>query len=246
MATKDRLHDAVQGINKLAADSHAARKQGTPAWEPGGTVATRSDGTPVAARPEGAFTGGEMALARLPELEAPRRSAVPAVVAGVAALLTVGGVFWLTRPREVVAAAAAPTAAQPGLKPGMPNPELTPGERDSRPHERAEVPEAAAAEVLRAYGADPAKNVVVRLIPASLGGTDHPKNLFPVTPWFRDLKTRLDRKLTELVAAKEISVEEADRQLRENWISAVHKHYIRNYGMTDAEQAKRKEDELPW
>ena len=56
------------------------------------------------------------------------------------------------------------------------------------------VPEEVKQQVFAAYGLAPDEHVkqAIRLIPAALGGTNGPKNVFPVTPWFAGLKARLD------------------------------------------------------
>jgi hypothetical protein len=133
-------------------------------------------------------------------------------------------------------------------KAGLPDPSLTPGERTATPQANSSIPETTAAQVLAAYDVsnDPKRTVVCRLIPASLGGTANAKNLFPVTPWFAGLKTRLDKYLTDQVKAGKITVQQAEKELKSNWIQAVHAHNIRNYGANDAAKAREMDDKLRW
>lgn len=103
-------------------------------------------------------------------------------------------------------------------------------------------------KVLEAYGATPgdARTEVIRLIPAELGGTNGEKNLFLTTPWFADLKSRLDAKLVHLVKSGQIKVEQAESDLTGNWVRATHKYYVRNYGSTDSAAARKIEDSNRW
>lgn len=151
------------------------------------------------------------------------------------------------------AASTAATAATATKRtPGHPDPALTPGERigvvgraDRTPRP---IPSEVRSAVLKAYGitAEDKRQVLCRLIPTSLGGTDSPKNLFPTTPWFSDLKTRLDRRLTQLVAEGKMSVEEAEKELTTDWIASSHRHYVRNYGENDSQAARKVEDTNKW
>jgi hypothetical protein len=182
---------------------------------------------------------------------------------GIVALAVLGlvgvGAYTLLRPQaEQAAPAPSPPKAtsQPVVapaqkaerSPGLPDPTLTPGERVSTPQASDPIPEATAKQVLAAYKVsdDPKRNVLCRLIPASLGGTSNPKNLFPTTPWFADLKARLDKYLTGQVKAGKMTAEQAEKELKNNWIQAVHTYNIRNYGVNDAAKAKETEDKLRW
>jgi hypothetical protein len=114
--------------------------------------------------------------------------------------------------------------------------------------EDREVPQEVQDRVFALYGLDPGdpKYRINRLVPATLGGTDSPRNLFPATPWFTDLKKRLDKRLTELVNSQELSLQHARRELTGNWVQAMHGYYIRNYGHADPQKAKETEDQLGW
>jgi hypothetical protein len=88
--------------------------------------------------------------------------------------------------------------------------------------------------------------VISHLIPASLGGTNDPKNLFPQTVWFANLKHRLDLFFEKQVQDQQITPRQAHGELTSNWIQAVHAHYIRDYGLTDPNESRKKEDALHW
>jgi hypothetical protein len=131
---------------------------------------------------------------------------------------------------------------------GMPDSVLTPGDQDRAAATSAPPPEDVRTRVMKLYGLDPSNRryVLCQLIPEAFGGTNRPANLFPTTPWFTDLKGRLDRRLTELVAAGTITEKQAITELRTNWVAAVHGHYVRNYGHQDHDNARKTEDTLRW
>jgi hypothetical protein len=132
---------------------------------------------------------------------------------------------------------------------GLPFPPLTPGERLPTPRLDGPISKAAKQKVFANYGIGPGdalSYVVIRLIPVELGGTDNPPNLFPTTPWFADLKSRLEKRLVELVKTGQLSVEQAELELKDNWVRATHRYYIRNYGIEDPDKARQKENELKW
>jgi hypothetical protein len=143
------------------------------------------------------------------------------------------------------------TTTQPSAekrKLGLPWPELTPGERLAQAVEPTPIPADVGTQVFKSYGVDPndGKYRAVRLIPSELGGTNGIGNVFPLTPWFAELKSRLDSYLVRQVAAGNVSIGEAVEQLTSNWISACHRHYIRNYGEQDRDKARSTEDRLRW
>jgi hypothetical protein len=146
--------------------------------------------------------------------------------------------------------ALEPSGATMTRKPGRPDPRLTPGHRLAHARTEVKVSEATRLQVLQAYGIDPAgegaKLVMVRLIPATLGGTEEPANLFPTTPWFVDLKLRLDRYLAGEVRQGRMTVEEAEKVLTDDWVAALHRYHLRNYGHTDADAARQTEQKLAW
>jgi hypothetical protein len=143
---------------------------------------------------------------------------------------------------------SAPAFGDSGSRAGLPKPDLTPGERGPEPMAAAPVPDSVRERVFAAYGLDPAvhRHVAVRLIPAELGGTNGVRNVFPVTPWFAALKARLDGFLVEQVRRGRMTPIQAESQLTANWVKACHVHYIRNYGSSDPEEARKTEDQLRW
>jgi hypothetical protein len=149
------------------------------------------------------------------------------------------------------------TAGQGSLKPGgvndwtrrgLPDPALTPGERGAATIAVMHIPDEERRQIFASYGVDPhdTRYVLCQLIPGKLQGTISPKNLFPTTPWFQDLKSRLDSRLVELVQSNQITVERAETELQTNWVQAMHAHYVRNYGEKDAKRAREKEETLHW
>jgi hypothetical protein len=166
-----------------------------------------------------------------------------ATLAGTAASLVVQVV--MPRLKRIAASAPPPIVMNPLVMRGLPDAKLTPGELG--PNSGSVTPEAQLT-VLRAYGVSPADRrfVLCTLIPKSLGGSNSPSNLFPATPWFANLKTRLDRALTERVRAGRITADQAIAELRGNWVKAAHSNYVRNYGQRDPDKAKSAEDRLNW
>ena len=184
--------------------------------------------------------------------------------AGAAAIVLIAFVGCKSNPSGVSPAPAPPATPvfTPGLAPpttastppqaadrkGLPDPTLTPGDRDSKPNKRTVLPPATQKKVLEAYGVPPGDSqfVVCRLIPPEIGGTNNAANLFATTPWFANLKARLDSKLVQLVQSKQITADQAVSDLKGNWVKAAHKHYVRNYGEGTKAGAKQKEDQIRW
>src|SRR2546421_117633 len=144
---------------------------------------------------------------------------------------------------QPAAATAAPGA---GDRKGLPDPSLTPGERESHPNKREDIEPAVQEKVLKAYGASSGQQVVCRLIPPEIGGTSNPPNLFVTTPWFSNLKSRLDQKIVELVASKQLTAEQAEEDLKSNWVKAAHKYFVRNYGEKTESAAHKQEESRHW
>jgi hypothetical protein len=179
---------------------------------------------------------------------------------GVAYELNRSGVLRGAAPSAPAGAnvAVASSSSEPAFKPGKPDPAKTPGHATSlvfRPevagllgNAAPAVPEGVRREVFAAYGIPEGetKYVPCRLIPPSLNGDDSPANVFPVTPWFWNLKARLDKELTTKVAAGAMTVEQAQKELMTDWIAAAHRHYVRNYGENDGDKAKKTEENLRW
>ena len=185
-----------------------------------------------------------------------RRKLKPALfaLAGIAAvalpvLLLNSGVMQSTG--EVNAISSVPSTPDINLtaRKGMPHPPLTPGARKDQPQPDGDIPRDAQEKVFAAYGMPPTvaqQYVVVRLIPAGIGGTMDPWNLFPTTPWFADLKSRLDKKLVDLVASGQMTAAQAEAELKDDWVKATHRYYIRNYGIPNPNEAREKENSLKW
>jgi hypothetical protein len=114
----------------------------------------------------------------------------------------------------------------------MPEPDLTPGEGGPNLLSRESVPITVKREVFARYGlelGDP-RYVTAYLIPASLGGTNRAANLFPIQPWYLVLKKRLDRALTNEVMDGWLTVDEARREIAQDWLAAMRWRGLRNHG----------------
>ncbi len=178
------------------------------------------------------------------------------VTSALAALALGGWALYLSqtpgtdkaRPAPPSTAAVTTELKPPEQKIGLPKPELTPGERSPKATIGIAVPEDVRKQVFKAYGipAEDTLHVPVRLIPAAFGGTNGPKNVFPVTPWFAGLKARLDDFLIGQVRSGKMTPAQAEAELTSNWVRTCHIHYIRNYGETDADKARKTEDQLRW
>ncbi|MES2463988.1 MAG: hypothetical protein V4671_25740 [Armatimonadota bacterium] len=192
--------------------------------------------------------------------------------AAYVATIAIPGIGGLGAPQNARPAPAANTSDKEGTsvgvsnefapaerQPGLPDTTLTPGEArpgDSLASDAAKIAAApppisapTRQRVLDAYGitgADAERAVLIYLIPPSLNGTDAPANVLPVTPWFADLKSRLDRQLTQEVLDGKTTLADAQQELKTNWITAAHRHYVRNYGENKAEEARKIENRLNW
>ncbi|MGV3724887.1 MAG: hypothetical protein ACO1SX_28640 [Actinomycetota bacterium] len=166
-----------------------------------------------------------------------------AALAGAVASLMVQVV--LPRLKERTASKPPPITLNPLVLRGLPDAKLTPGDLGAN---SATITPQVRQTVLRAYGVGPEDRrfVLCPLIPKSLGGSNSSANLFPTTPWFANLKARLDRALTERVRAGRITTDQAIAELRGNWVKAAHSNYIRNYGQRDPAKARSAEDQLNW
>jgi hypothetical protein len=170
----------------------------------------------------------------------PQRMAAVAVAAlALFGLAYAGFTQFASRPVE----AAKPLTV---LKRGLPDARLTPGE--TAKSGGGEIAEATRREVFRSYGLAPedTRYVPVRLIPTTLNGTSGARNLFPATPWFAQLKDRLDKQMTEMVSSGKLTAERAEAELKEDWIAAVHRYRVRNYGEGDPAKAGEIEKKLGW
>lgn len=65
--------------------------------------------------------------------------------------------------------------------------------------------------------------IINRLIPASLGGTSNPENLWPIPQysnhWGLSDKNRLEKKLRDMVCSDRISITDAQNAIATDWIS---------------------------
>lgn len=71
---------------------------------------------------------------------------------------------------------------------------------------------------------------VDHLIPASLGGSNSPKNLWPQSlsgEWNYHMKNRLERTLKKMVCRKEIALEKAQQEIATDWVSAYKKYILK-------------------
>ncbi len=116
----------------------------------------------------------------------------------------------------------------------MPDPKLTPGKTAATNRDRQGVTEAMEREVFARYGIPWTRRVefkVDHLIPVELGGADSVDNLWPqslkVRPYDARRKELLTRRLVVLVGAHEITLAQAQQEIREDWISS----FIARFGM---------------
>ncbi len=203
------------------------------------------------------------AVASPPATRQPVRSygvlARPSVLAAMltAVLAAILSAVYLNRPDTVAAPSPATTIVDvrnEWVKRGLPDPALSPGEhtgRGLRSFTKANtqvIPAKVQRTVLKAYGirSDDKRFVVCYVIPPTLGGTSAVKNLFPTTPWFSNLKSRLDLHLVEMVKGGKLSVAKARQEETTNWVKAVHRYSVRNYGQTSRSKAQQVEDKIRW
>jgi hypothetical protein len=83
-------------------------------------------------------------------------------------------------------------------------------------------------QALRAYGLrEDSNREVVRLIPATLGGTNDAENLWPISE-SKDLgapqKKALDEKLHQMVCSGSIELKAAQEEVKKDWVEAYKKH----------------------
>jgi hypothetical protein len=186
------------------------------------------------------MTGGVRRLAPLLGLVA------MVAIAGSLAVLFLSGAVSSGAPRPAIDRPIPAPAFY--IAKGLPDPALTPGQVDSKTPGSEKVADVARRQVFESYGLDPSdpKYVLAHLVPPALGGTDDSSNLFPLTPWFGDLKVRCDKKMAELVATGTITAQQAEAEIKTNWISAMHVHYVRNYGASTAQEARNEEENRSW
>jgi hypothetical protein len=83
-------------------------------------------------------------------------------------------------------------------------------------------------QALRAYGLrEDSSREVVRLIPATLGGTNDPENLWPISEakdFGAPQKKALDEKLHQMVCSGSMELKAAQEEVKKDWVDAYKKH----------------------
>lgn len=140
----------------------------------------------------------------------------------------------------VIGCAIDPAPAQRN-DPHLPDPGLTPGDTLGAKQEdvcaidysspASKIPITLKRQTFDRYGIKPGAvgYNVDHLIPAGLGGSNSPKNLWPQAlsgEWNYHLKNRLERTLKKMVCRKEIALETAQKEIAADWIAA-YKKYMR-------------------
>lgn len=113
----------------------------------------------------------------------------------------------------------------------LPDPMLTPGKVARNGQDRNGVTEEMERQVFRVYQIPwrrRAEFKVDHLIPTELGGADSVDNLWPqslsIRPYNAARKELLTRRLLALIAAGEMTLPKAQREIREDWISCFVEH----------------------
>lgn len=113
----------------------------------------------------------------------------------------------------------------------LPDPMLTPGKVARNGPDRNGVTEEMERHVFRVYQIPwrrRAEFKVDHLIPTELGGADSVDNLWPqslsIRPYNAERKELLTRRLLALIAAGEMTLPQAQREIREDWISCFVEH----------------------
>jgi hypothetical protein len=126
------------------------------------------------------------------------------------------------------------------LRKGLPDPRITPGDRDLNGTRPTPISADSKLRAFKAYGVDPQDKhfQVTRLIPASLSGTNQPENLFVISIWYAGLKVRVDKAIADKVHSGTITAEQAEEQLKSNWLDAIHKPYLSELKIDDSNAAR--------
>ena len=127
------------------------------------------------------------------------------------------------------------------FEPLLPDPKLTPGSVAKKPGDSRPVTESMQDEVFVRYRI-PLEHrryyAIDHLIPKELGGADDIRNLWPqrrnARPYGPRRKRLLTEKFLEMIAAKQITLAEAQREMSEDWISAFVTHIGMVYLSPDA------------
>jgi hypothetical protein len=113
----------------------------------------------------------------------------------------------------------------------LPDPTLTPGKVARKGQDRNGVTEEMERHVFRLYQIPWRRRPefkVDHLIPTELGGADSIDNLWPQSlsarPYNAERKELLTRHLLALIAAREMTLTQAQREIREDWISCFVEH----------------------
>ncbi|MFO1419522.1 MAG: hypothetical protein U1F59_00885 [Candidatus Competibacteraceae bacterium] len=137
--------------------------------------------------------------------------------------------------------AAGPLIADPAHSPVLPDPQMTPG--DVLTTDAAvicvpgytktvrDVPQSVKNQVYRQYGVisrEPREYEVDHLISLELGGSNSIRNLWPQSyvsqPLNAHVKDRLENKLHDLICAGKVSVDQAQKEIAEDWTKAYVKY----------------------
>jgi hypothetical protein len=136
-------------------------------------------------------------------------------------------VKWLVT-LSVVFVLAAGVRAQEAL---LPNPKLTPGRVAQTAKDRGGVTVEMEQKVFARYRLPWARRAAFKidhLIPLELGGADTIDNLWPQSlrarPYGSDRKELLTEVLLRRIAKREMTLEEAQEQIRRDWIDAFIDH----------------------
>jgi len=123
------------------------------------------------------------------------------------------------------------TANAPAQEPLLPNPKLTPGRIAERDKDRGGVSLKMEKKVFSRYRLPwlrRAEFKIDHLIPIELGGADTIDNLWPQSagakPYGADRKELLTEVFLERIARKQITLEQAQEQIRKDWIDAFIDH----------------------
>jgi hypothetical protein len=123
--------------------------------------------------------------------------------------------------------------AQPlyALQPLLPDPKLTPGKVAAGPRDTRGVTAAMRDKVFARYRIPPDRRsayTIDHLIPKELGGADAVENLWPQRlngrPYNPHRKELLARKLMQLISNGQMTLAQAQQEIREDWISAFVVH----------------------
>jgi hypothetical protein len=123
--------------------------------------------------------------------------------------------------------------------PNLPNPTLTPGAtlnvtredlcRSEYKSPAGKIPITLKRQTFDRYGLSPdaVGYNVDHLIPASLGGSNSPKNLWPQSlsgEWNYQMKNRLERTLYKMVCREALALEKAQQEIATDWVTAYKKY----------------------